>query len=360
LTQALAGVDTIPDVMATAAGVLMPRLGSTLSAWSTLDPADLLGTSCHLFDHDVAPIPIGPAELVRERALFELEWLDGDPNTFAALRRSDRIAAALRSDVGDPSAVARYRELLAPLGVHDELRLLLAADDGVWGTVIFYRVDGVFGADDVASAQACSEVLARGLRQVMLRRAVDRPELDSPSGAITLDGSDNVVFTSPAAEHLLSQLDHAHADTALVAAAAGARVSGSMTTTIAGRNGVIGLYAAPTKGLDGGVTVIVERPRPAQLTPLILRALGLTNREREITECLLQGLSRRAIAVRFRISEETVDDHLGQIYRKADVPGRAALCASVFERFYEPHRHHADPSPYGWFIVPTDERVKLA
>ena len=59
----------------------------------------------------------------------------------------------------------------------------------------------------------------------------------------------------------------------------------------------MGLHAGPAKGLDGGVTIVVERPRPAQLAPSILRALGLTTREGEVAEDVLQRRSRRQVAV---------------------------------------------------------------
>jgi DNA-binding CsgD family transcriptional regulator len=351
LDRALAPAESVSDVMAAAAAVLMPHVGATLSAWSTLDPADFLGTSCYLFDADVAALPIGSPELTRERALFELEWLDSDANTFAALRRAHRTAAALRADVGDPTGVARYRELLAPLGVVDELRVLAADSDGVWGAVILYRSDGVFTPDHVMAVEVCGPALARALRRALLVGAVDRAEVDAPPGVVVVDAHDEIVVTSDAAESLLSELDADHARTAIVAAAAATRITGSLSTTLIGRRGVIGLHAAPAKGVDSGVTIVVERPRPVQLAPVILRSLGLTNREREVAECVLQGFSRREIAARCGISEDTVDDHLKQIYRKADVPGRAALSAAIFEHFYQPHRHHADPSPYGWFLL---------
>jgi DNA-binding CsgD family transcriptional regulator len=168
---------------------------------------------------------------------------------------------------------------------------------------------------------------------------------------LVLDANDHVVITSPAAEDLLAGLDDQHVRTALVAVAAGARVNGDVCTTVIGRDRVIALHAAPAKGLEGGVTVVVERPRPSQLTPLILRALGLTAREREVAECLLQGLTRRMIAQRCHITEDTVDDHLKRIYDKADVSGRAGLSALLFERFYRPHRYRDAPGPYGWFLI---------
>lgn len=278
--------------------------------------------------------------------------MDTDPNTFAALHRRRRRAAGLRADVGEISSVERYARVLEPLGVVDELRVILSDGDETWGTGILYRSDRAFEPKEIALVEQCVPTLARAVRHAMLRSAADHPAVDMPPGCLVLDGQDHVVLTSPAAEDLLAALEDQHVHTALVALAAETRIRGAGRATVTGRKGMVAFHAAPAKGLDGGVSVVVEHPRPAQLAPLILRAYGLSGREREIAEAVLQGLSRKAIARRCRIAEDTVDDHLQQIYRKVGVPGRAALSAVIFERFYQPHRHHAEPGPYGWFALP--------
>lgn len=351
VARRVGAAETPTEVLGAAASVLMPALGSGFAALSTVDPADLLGTSCHLFDAAQHSVPIGEAELARERRLFELEWIDTDPNTFGALRRQGRIAAALRADVADPNTVTRFRELLAPLGARDELRVRLVHGDETWGTMILYELDGAFPAGAAATAARCAPVIGAALRRTLLAVAADATGVDGPPGTVVLDADDQPVVSSPAAEELLWSLDPAHARTALVAVAAQARVTGIATSTVVGTNGVIGLHAGPAKGLDGGVAVVVERPRPAALAPLILRAFGFTDRERQVAEGVLQGLTRRTIARQLGIGVDTVDDHLERIYRKAGVPSRAALCAVVFDRFYRPHRHCAPPGPYGWFLL---------
>jgi DNA-binding NarL/FixJ family response regulator len=53
--------------------------------------------------------------------------------------------------------------------------------------------------------------------------------------------------------------------------------------------------------------------------------LALTTREREIARLAATGLSSRDIASRLHLSPRTVDTHLSRIYRKLDLPSRAAL-----------------------------------
>ena len=55
--------------------------------------------------------------------------------------------------------------------------------------------------------------------------------------------------------------------------------------------------------------------------------LGLTQRESEVLEYMVQGLSNRAIGQKLFIGEETVKTHARGIYRKLEVPDRAQAIA---------------------------------
>jgi len=55
--------------------------------------------------------------------------------------------------------------------------------------------------------------------------------------------------------------------------------------------------------------------------------LGLTQRESEILDLVVKGLSNRDIAQRLFLGEETVKSHLSSIYRKLKVKGRAEAIA---------------------------------
>ncbi|MGQ0777231.1 MAG: response regulator [Pseudonocardiales bacterium] len=57
--------------------------------------------------------------------------------------------------------------------------------------------------------------------------------------------------------------------------------------------------------------------------------LGLTQRESEVLELMVAGLSNRAIAGRLTVSEETVKTHARGIYRKLDAPDRSGAVAAA-------------------------------
>lgn len=56
---------------------------------------------------------------------------------------------------------------------------------------------------------------------------------------------------------------------------------------------------------------------------------GLTQRESEILELVVNGLSNRAIAAKLVIGDETVKTHLSSIYRKLAVSDRTGAVATA-------------------------------
>jgi DNA-binding NarL/FixJ family response regulator len=57
---------------------------------------------------------------------------------------------------------------------------------------------------------------------------------------------------------------------------------------------------------------------------------GLSKREREIALLVIRGLSNRTIAERLFICEQTVKDHLHDIFEKMKIHRRAELAAKIY------------------------------
>jgi DNA-binding NarL/FixJ family response regulator len=188
------------------------------------------------------------------------------------------------------------------------------------------------------------------VRRLLLRAACDHTDLDTPPGSLVLDEHDQPAVISAAAEKLLDRLDARTLTAVLAALATAARAHGQAGATVAGSRGLLELHASAAKGTDDGVSVVLSLPRPATLTPLLLDALGLTERERQVVELALTGLARRQIARRLHLEPATIDDHLTAIHAKAGVTSHAELAALIYRRWYEPLRGRHTPSPYGHFL----------
>ncbi len=63
----------------------------------------------------------------------------------------------------------------------------------------------------------------------------------------------------------------------------------------------------------------------------MLADFGLTPRQEEVTLLVVRGLSNREIAEQLFIAEQTVKDHLRDIFEKAGVRRRSELAAKVFK-----------------------------
>ena len=314
---------------------------------ATVDPASMLDTSCQ---------PVGMAyDAERERHFMHLEYTSDDPLSYVEVAARPERAAALRAEVDDLRQVRRYRELLEGFGVTDELRTAFVADGQCWGTLTLYRADpdAAFNADEVAFFTTVSATVARGLRRAFLRAAAEAESLDDPPGHCTISRSGQLLTTSAAAERWLDTLDASdRLPPVLAALLARLDHETEVRTTVVGPAGPLTIHATPVKGGDDdAVAVIIEKPRPIHLAPLVIAAYGLTPRESEVAEAVRHGLTTRQIARRLGIVDYTVQDHLKAIFAKVGVATRGELAWELYERHYlPPTEAGATPSPYGYFL----------
>lgn len=322
-----------------------------IAAWASMDPATLMPTSCDVLAGG-SPMPHDPQ---RDRQLFEIEFADTDPFTFLKMAQEDRRACRLRAEVEEPDRVRRYAELLSPLGVYDELRILVRDRTGIWGSVILYRTGSTpFDEEDAVIAESVSETLAGAFRHAFLLAATERPRsLERPPGVLTLGEKGDIVDTSETAERWLDSLPAEQILSILAALWARTRGSPLAQTTVVGSDGPITFHAYALKGSMEETAVVVERSRPAGLAEVIIAAHGLTPREADVTRRVMHGLSTRVIARDLGMSEYTVQDHLRSVFAKFEVSSRAELMSEMYARYYLPAiKNDATPGPYGWFLQP--------
>lgn len=318
-----------------------------VAAWSTLDPASGLMTSC-----TVTGMPKDPE---REALIFAHEFREDEPNNILSMLADRQTTAILsHSTGGDLRLAGRHRAVGEQFGLTDELRGLMWAGGVAWTMVAMYRTDGTFTAGDATRLEELSRWVADAVRIALLRGAAHQPEgLDDPPGVLRIDVDGRVTALTDPAYRWLDVGGHTLV-TAAAATAAALRSrpewEGARTLVSIDRSTMLTLTAASLVADDGHVAVIVDRARKPHLGSMMIEAYGLTPRQREVLGLLLLGRSMTQIARELGISEHTVNDHRKAVYLAFDVASRAELAALLQHEHYLPLRQHLTPSPYGGFL----------
>ena len=312
---------------------------SQVRVLQTLDPTTLLLTACiECFPDGFALPPWVP------KRTMELEFEGVGPHTIAELAAASCPAGAI-SDTPEHRSSARYQEILAPLGLEDDLRVVFRSAGTVWGAALLYRADGTFDHAEITAAAARSDDWGRRLRLGILEDAVSSSAAEGPPGLARIEG-DDFVDASQAARVWLDTL----AAEQRLAAASALAAPGARSVTFVGTAGPVTMHSTG----QGDATVIVERAGPAATGEVLMAAYGLTPRERDVVELIAHGLSVAQMARRLGISEWTAKDHIKAVHRKAGVGSRTELLAELFARHFAPSIGAGRaPGPWGFFD-PTD------
>ena len=313
--------------------------------WFTLDPASLLVTS----HYDHGQIPDLPPEWLAH------EYYRDDVHDLAGVARSERGLSTLHeASGGDPSRSPRWQANIQYGGDQELLVALRTPAGDAWGILGLYREPGEpqFDADELAFLHAASAPLAEGARRGLLIGEASEPDSPEAPGLIVLYEHWNVESLTPGAERWLAELPDGDWDgqgklppsvlavagralrTAEGASAPG-EVALSRVLSTDGRWVVLhgaSLVAAGTRR----VAVIVEAAHPARITPLLMTAYGLTEREQDVTRLVLRGDSTAQIADRLCVSPHTVQQHMKSVFEKTGVRNRRELVGKVFFSHYEP------------------------
>lgn len=328
---------------------------------ATVDPATLLFTGVSADDL-----------LVPAMAQFLVnEFLEDDVNKLTALARSTMPVGGLNAATqATLTHSARYRDILAELGLGDELRAALVVGGACWGFLGLYRerASPAFTPAESALLARLAPHLAHGLRTALLRRAVTAPTLPDTPGVVLLDADLAVVATTPAADRWLAELDpqawprgaalppavYGVAARLLALEHGGTALGGLLPRvrlrTASGQWLVVHATRLAGVASRGQIAVIFEVARPVAIAPLIAQAYALSPREAEIVQWVAGGRSTAEIAAQLHIANSTVQDHLKAIFTKVGVHSRGELVGQLFAAHYQPRIEGGTPiDTDGWF-----------
>jgi DNA-binding CsgD family transcriptional regulator len=316
------------------AGSLSKAVPFEHHCWHTMDPATLV------FTGSIAE------NLGQEPRLATFEYGTSDVNKWSFLARNHSPVGILsQATYGNPEASPRFRELLKPRGIRHEMRVSFASDGECWGAGGLFRDGGEdFDEREAALLASLTSDIADGYRRALLISDAFGNAPTEP-GLILFDEQGNVEVVSEAAAEYVEDLTDRNRDpegdlpNAVRAVAVLARRAGdesemgpqSARARAHARSGRwLLLYGTRIGGPDSArIAVIIEQALPTELAPIIVAAYGLSERERQLTQLCMQGLSTNEIGQSLHISPLTVQDHLKAIFSKVSVRSRRELVARI-------------------------------
>lgn len=298
-----------------------------------------------------------------------IEYGDVEATAFTQLAANEVDSAGVHVTTGgDVAASQRMSRMMIPyFGYSDELRTLFLDRGQLWGAISLFRdpASGNFEQGEVDFLASLSQVFARGTRTgILASLALSAPPAATGPTVLIVGEDDTIQRTSMGAEARLADLVSGAASgapAAIISSLVGAarryargETSVPPRSRVRARSGMwLVLHATPlTAGgcASGDVVVTIEEARPPEIVPLVVAAFDLTQRERDVTQLVLQGVGTKEIAATMHVSSYTVQDHLKSVFDKADVRSRRELIARIYFDQYVP-RMGSELGPSGWFTA---------
>jgi DNA-binding CsgD family transcriptional regulator len=220
--------------------------------------------------------------------------------------------------------------------------LVLRDAKRVWGALVLFRESSgrAFGEREAQAAAGLSAPLAGAVRRHPMRRISGSVDT-LPAGVVLLDPQNQVRSMTPAAGAWLDDLRAGGTDemtqedlTRIVFDAAhAARTKPTESTvhchtrTTSGR--WLELRASRIDVASGDIAVTLHAANTRCLVPTASARWGLTAREAEVLDNVVEGRGAKQIARSLEISPATVNTHLKAMYRKTGVTGRQELLAKL-------------------------------
>ena len=307
----------------------------------TADPATLLYTSA---------VRVGMPDGLTGQFL-DNEFNIPDVNKFRSLAAAFNTVATLDAATrGDRSASPRFREIIRPAGLGDELRAVFQTGMTTWGYACLHRGPGAsFDDGEVSFVRSIAPLIAEGLRRAVMAERALRDAAPQAPGMLTLAPDLTLLGATPAGAHWLEDLAAAEQPrsrplpVALLAVAQALREvpHRSCVPRLAARSASgrwLVLHASHLASATGSqIAVVIEPASRAELEPVLVAGYRLTAREAQTMTLLLRGLPTKTIARTLQVTVNTANDHIKSIFTKTGVSSRGELMATIF-------RDHNAPS----------------
>ena len=261
-------------------------------------------------------------------------------------RSPDRVWTLSAASDGDLARSRRWRECSQPAGMGDELRAAAVDEHGCWASFEALRAsdEPPFDPDDTDLMRDAARILARRLRKASVSAGDGGGVEPGETGVLLIDAELQPRGFTQAAREWFSLLKSRHKPEptllpvhvyATVGRLLGAEAGDDPQRTARVRVRTSGarwaiVEAARMEGIEDAIAVTVHAASAEDILDLVVRAHGLTARERELVALVLEGLDTREISTRMFISRYTVQDHLKAVFAKLGVRSRRELVSGMF------------------------------
>ena len=299
------------------------------------DPDTLLFTSAF------AEEPLAAAAL---RFLDNEFGASADVNRFADLAHSrDPVASLDSATRGDRAASARWREIMDPLGMGDEMRVALRVDGTAWGFLCLHRSGPMgFSASEMAVLRKVAPHAGEAIRRATVAPIAPGGSADSGEAVILV--ADHLVLAVGGAVDQIGGGPLTVGGQLPVPLAAVVRRletiefgDGGLDTPPAATRmttqdgALVTVHAARLRDASGAgpIVLTIAPAAPAERSSLLLAAYGLTTAQCRVANLVLQGRTTTQIVVDLHISAHTVQDHLKVVFDKVGVRSRRELVSTM-------------------------------
>ncbi|MFD9510510.1 LuxR C-terminal-related transcriptional regulator [Streptomyces mirabilis] len=335
---------------ATNAAELGAALSAQIGRWVPHDGYHLIGLdpvsgtiSLHVTRHGYG--------MSARRVLNEEYWRTGSTLPFPALFGGPTPVAVLGTAGDVPPCSVRLHEVMRAEGLGCEMRIALTVGGLACGAMLLLRARGgsPFSDTEIARAERLAAPLAVALRRFVAGRPLRLLPYEGPPGVVIVGRDDTVKAASPGVQDWLyeclpapdrpsgspgpAKLDYEALLSSVCNITATARRApdGTAVTRMFTARGWALLHAQPLCSAEtaGEMVITIQTATAEALLPAVAAWYGITPREREVVRHALEGLAAKNIARRLELSQHTVNDHLGAVYRKLGVSGREELFACL-------------------------------
>ena len=264
------------------------------------------------------------------------------------VQKGQRVTSRQTADWSAFSGTRTMGRTFMRLAMTDELRVLLTHGDQVWGAMAIATRKAAFTAEQLNTMSQLGPVLGDGLRISFLRAAVRHPGSVACPAVVPLQEDGTLGPVGPAAAQLLGDVESGIPLAWLVSLQLRAETEVAPSMVLMTDKGQV---TAHLTELGVQKVVILERSRPLTLVSRVVRAHGLTKRQREVVEGVCAGWDTRRIAFELDAADATIAKHLRGIYDKLGVANRQQLLVLLLSHDHLPqHQAGATPSPMGGYL----------